>query len=64
MDDDVGIDAANFMQHIDTKHHGQYVADEMETTSWTRAWLTLVWRWILDQVEDVTGCSMKQMMVA
>lgn len=35
MDDDVGIDAANFMQHIDTKHHGQHVADKMENTSWT-----------------------------
>jgi hypothetical protein len=35
MDDDVGIDVADFMQHIDTKHHGQHVADEMRTTSWT-----------------------------
>jgi hypothetical protein len=33
--DDVGIDVADFMQHIDTKHHGQHVADEMRTTSWT-----------------------------
>ena len=35
MDDDVGIDLVDFMQHIETKHHGQHVADEMETTSWT-----------------------------
>ena len=35
MDDDVGVDVADFMQHISTKHHGQHVADEMETTSWT-----------------------------
>ena len=35
MDDDVGIDAADFMHHIGTKHHGQHVADEMRTTSWT-----------------------------
>ena len=35
IDDDVGIDVASFMQHIDTKHHGQHVADEMEFTPWT-----------------------------
>ena len=35
MDDDVGVDVANFMQHISTRHHGQHVADEMRTTSWT-----------------------------
>ena len=29
MDDDVGIDVADFMQHIDTKNHGQHFADEM-----------------------------------
>jgi len=40
MNNDVGIDAADFMQHIDTKHHGQHVAGEMVLTSWTWAWLT------------------------
>ena len=35
IDDDVGIDVVDFMQHIDIKHHGQHVADEMRTTSWT-----------------------------
>ena len=40
MDDDVGIDVADFMQHISTKHHGQHVTDEMRTTSWTWTWLT------------------------
>ena len=39
--DDVGIDAADFMQQIDTKHHGQHVANEMETTSCTWTWLYL-----------------------
>ena len=33
--DDVGIDVVDFMQHIDTKHHGQHVVDEMRATSWT-----------------------------
>ena len=42
MDDDVGIDVADFTQHIDTKHHGQHVVDEMEFTSWTWAWLILM----------------------
>lgn len=64
MDDDVGVDVAGFMQHISTRHHGQRVEDEMRTTSWTRAWLTLVWRWILDRVEDVMRCSEKQLMMA
>lgn len=64
MDDDVGVDVADFMQHIDTKHLGQCVANEMRTTSWTRAWFTLVWRWILDRVEDVTRCSKKQLVMA
>ena len=59
MDDDVGIDVVDFRQHIGTKNHGQHVADEMRTTSWTLAWLTLIWGWILDQVEDVRGCSEK-----
>ena len=40
MDDDVGIDATDFMQHIDTKRHGQHVVDDMEFTLWTWAWLT------------------------
>ena len=35
MDDDVGVDVTNFIQHINTKDHGQHVADEMRTTSWT-----------------------------
>ena len=35
MDDDFGIDVADFRQHIGTKHHGHHVADEMRTTSWT-----------------------------
>ena len=39
MDDDVRIYATDFMQPIDTKHHGKNVADEVETTSWTWAWL-------------------------
>ena len=33
MDDDVGADAVDFRQHIDTKHHGQHVADEMDGVS-------------------------------
>ena len=33
--DDFGIDVADFMQHIDTKHQGHHVADGMETFSWT-----------------------------
>jgi len=33
--DDVGIDVANFMWYVDTKHPGQHVADEMRTNSWT-----------------------------
>ena len=40
MDDDVGIDVADFMQRIDTKQHGQHVSNEMEFISWTQAWLT------------------------
>lgn len=40
MDNDAGIDVADFMQHIGTKHHGKYVPYEMEFTSWTWAWLT------------------------
>jgi len=28
------------MQHIDMKHRGQHVAEEMGVTSWTWAWLT------------------------
>lgn len=35
MDDDVGVDAVDFMQHISTRHHGHHVADGMRTTSWT-----------------------------
>jgi len=56
MDHDVRIDTANFMQHIDTKQNGLHIADEMEATSWTWAWLILVSRWILDLVDDVMGC--------
>jgi len=33
MDDDVGVDVVDFMQHINTRHNGQHLADEMETTS-------------------------------
>ena len=40
MDDDVGVDVADFMQHISTRHHGKHVADEMRATSWTWTWLT------------------------
>ena len=64
MDDDVGVYVTDFIQHISTRHYGQHVADEMRTTSWTLAWLTLVWRWILDRLEDVTGCSGKRLMMA
>ena len=35
LDDGVGVDVVDFMQHISTKHHGHHVADKMRTTSWT-----------------------------
>ena len=35
MDDDVGVDVPNFMQHISTRYHGQHVVDEIRATSWT-----------------------------
>ena len=57
MDDDVGVDVPDFMQHISTRYHGQHVVDEMEATSWTWAWLTYILMemgWILDQVDFVT----------
>lgn len=53
MNDDVGMDAVDFMQHIDTEHHGQHIADEMRYTSWTWTWL--IWRWFPNRVDVVRG---------